>query len=44
MYMYTAVTVLIVSYVLTGTDKGFTETFGSTCHGAVSTYLYMYTA
>ncbi|XP_003384129.1 PREDICTED: tRNA-splicing ligase RtcB homolog [Amphimedon queenslandica] len=22
------------SYVLTGTDKGFTETFGSTCHGA----------
>ncbi|KAK3755010.1 hypothetical protein QZH41_011050 [Actinostola sp. cb2023] len=24
------------SYVLTGTDKGMTETFGSTCHGAVS--------
>eukprot|EP00055_Hartaetosiga_balthica_P000970 m.137932 g.137932 ORF g.137932 m.137932 type:complete len:519 (+) comp12679_c0_seq1:32-1588(+) len=22
------------SYVLTGTDKGFVETFGSTCHGA----------
>ena len=22
------------SYVLTGTDKGFRETFGSTCHGA----------
>ncbi|XP_064399423.1 RNA-splicing ligase RtcB homolog [Halichondria panicea] len=22
------------SYVLTGTSKGFTETFGSTCHGA----------
>lgn len=22
------------SYVLTGTDKGFKETFGSTCHGA----------
>jgi len=22
------------SYVLTGTDKGMTETFGSTCHGA----------
>lgn len=22
------------SYVLTGTDKGFDETFGSTCHGA----------
>ena len=24
------------SYVLTGTEKGMTETFGSTCHGAVS--------
>ena len=24
------------SYVLTGTDKGMEETFGSTCHGAVS--------
>lgn len=24
------------SYVLTGTAKGMTETFGSTCHGAVS--------
>lgn len=23
------------SYVLTGTEKGMTETFGSTCHGAV---------
>lgn len=22
------------SYVLTGTDAGFKETFGSTCHGA----------
>jgi RNA-splicing ligase RtcB len=22
------------SYVLTGTDKGLQETFGSTCHGA----------
>ena len=22
------------SYVLTGTDKGMVETFGSTCHGA----------
>lgn len=22
------------SYVLTGTDQGFKETFGSTCHGA----------
>lgn len=25
-----------LSYVLTGTDQGFQETFGSTCHGAVS--------
>ena len=24
------------SYVLTGTEQGMTETFGSTCHGAVS--------
>ncbi len=24
--------------MLTGTSKGFTETFGSTCHGAVSVY------
>ena len=24
------------SYVLTGTEKGMSETFGSTCHGAVS--------
>lgn len=23
------------SYVLTGTHQGMTETFGSTCHGAV---------
>lgn len=23
------------SYVLTGTEKGFQETFGTTCHGAV---------
>ena len=22
------------SYVLTGTERGMTETFGSTCHGA----------
>ena len=22
------------SYVLTGTEQGMTETFGSTCHGA----------
>ena len=34
------------SYVLTGTEHGMVETFGSTCHGAVSscmhspTYLY----
>ena len=27
------------SYVLTGTEKGFEETFGSTCHGAVSGYI-----
>ena len=25
------------SYVLTGTEQGMQETFGSTCHGAVST-------
>ena len=24
------------SYVLTGTEQGMRETFGSTCHGAVS--------
>lgn len=24
------------SYVLTGTEQGMTETFGTTCHGAVS--------
>lgn len=24
------------SYVLTGTEKGMGETFGTTCHGAVS--------
>lgn len=24
------------SYVLTGTDQAMKETFGSTCHGAVS--------
>ena len=23
------------SYVLTGTEKGMNETFGTTCHGAV---------
>ena len=26
----------VCSYVLTGTEQGFRETFGSTCHGAVS--------
>lgn len=29
------------SYVLTGTDKGFAETFGSTCHGAGQAFLQM---
>jgi RNA-splicing ligase RtcB len=27
------------SYVLTGTDKGLEETFGSTCHGAGQTLM-----
>lgn len=27
------------SYVLTGTEHGMTETFGSTCHGAVSCFV-----
>lgn len=27
------------SYVLTGTEQGMNETFGSTCHGAVSVIL-----
>lgn len=27
------------SYVLTGTHQGMTETFGSTCHGAVSDFI-----
>ena len=31
---------IIHSYVLTGTEKGFEETFGSTCHGAVSYFTY----
>ena len=36
------------SYVLTGTEHGMQETFGSTCHGAVSScmlaysYVYIY--
>jgi tRNA-splicing ligase RtcB len=39
-YQFTGQPVLIggtmgtCSYVLTGTDKGMRETFGSTCHGA----------
>lgn len=28
------------SYVLTGTEQGMIETFGSTCHGAVSNIHY----
>lgn len=27
------------SYVLTGTEQGMQETFGSTCHGAVSRHI-----
>lgn len=27
------------SYVLTGTEQGMKETFGSTCHGAVSVII-----
>lgn len=27
------------SYVLTGTEKGMQETFGSTCHGAVRVFF-----
>ena len=27
---------LLHSYVLTGTEKGMKQTFGTTCHGAVS--------
>lgn len=30
------------SYVLTGTEKGMSETFGSTCHGAVSVARALY--
>ena len=39
-YQFTGQPVLIggtmgtCSYVLTGTDRGMKETFGSTCHGA----------
>ncbi|PSN33563.1 tRNA-splicing ligase RtcB [Blattella germanica] len=29
------------SYVLTGTEQGMQETFGSTCHGAVSTFTML---
>lgn len=28
------------SYVLTGTERGMQETFGSTCHGAVSSLIF----
>lgn len=28
------------SYVLTGTEQGMFETFGSTCHGAVSNHFF----
>lgn len=37
-YIIVSKILMICSYVLTGTDKGFEETFGSTCHGAVSIY------
>lgn len=30
------------SYVLTGTEQGMLETFGSTCHGAVSRYFLIF--
>ena len=29
----------VFSYVLTGTEKGMNQTFGTTCHGAVSSYI-----
>jgi len=29
------------SYVLTGTQQGMNETFGSTCHGAVSVVVHI---
>jgi len=33
------------SYILTGTENGMNETFGSTCHGAVSGWqVYFFTA
>lgn len=31
------------SYVLTGTEQGMLETFGSTCHGAVSELVHILT-
>ena len=34
---------LFSSYVLTGTEKGMKQTFGTTCHGAVSDCLYIET-
>jgi len=30
------------SYVLTGTEQGMNETFGSTCHGAVSDFFVQF--
>ena len=30
---------VVFSYVLTGTEKGMNQTFGTTCHGAVSSYI-----
>lgn len=32
------------SYVLTGTEQGMLETFGSTCHGAVSELFHIVTS
>lgn len=31
------------SYVLTGTEQGMTETFGTTCHGAVRLPIHAFT-
>lgn len=30
------------SYVLTGTEQGMTETFGTTCHGAVRVFISLH--
>lgn len=32
------------SYVLTGTEQGMSETFGSTCHGAVRIFFKFFSA